>query len=780
MSTFIWKPSTINSWKRGVAFLAPDSTDSSQAPTINANGKTYTGKYINTNEGRHQWVFPSELAGMQDLEVSYGGTTGKISNGSMSYEGAGIDSWAERAKGSLGGPGGGMGMFTPGMAGAYGVYPAFLGGMFPTAAFGTYNPISKARYKFTDPMKYAKEFGEANAETYRSNQKLGKEFALDQIDTELQALKGYAPAAAALKMGLTSADNQFNQAQRTKQVDTALPGVRKQLEGQASRAEAYANGRLPDSMQDRALELGVRSQAADNAMAGGFGASSSVARKASDLMSAERRIQLGMQGEQLLSSNIANKSNLLMAPTEYSDAGTQVRVMPAVDAGTLQGQQATALNAATMMDPATALQAEIQQNQYSTNLAQRTKEFNAGNMLQNSQFNASAANQFALGQFDYLTGYATSVADATQKDINTTVALDQQEKARRATEETMRDAQTGNTINAVTGAVGTGAGIVKDIINSGGGSVDSVLPEVPDLTVPDFDTGYTETPNPVMESPVSDVPMVSPDSMINGVPDFSATPEITLYSNTAGISPDTARSLIGAENVKAMTNSVARNFGVSNTPQAGYTQTGYDSLGKPVYMDASLKADPTPYKALENLSNFNRVLQPLQTDIDPNALQTVAERVMDPELVADLNAKYAARDSKGFVNTLQEAFGKPAAHNAKGEALDTAFSGAKVYEHWGDMSDAQKALAIASVGTQGLRGKNGKPVGELEVPISKMDGAPALRVKDALKVAALGYNPTEVSLNWGDITNVQRMLGVSGTLKQRLNTAESLGLITRV
>lgn len=777
MASYIWKPSTINSWKKGVAFLAPDSTDRSQAPTITAGGKTYTGKYINTNEGRHQWVFPSELAGMQDIQVSYGGTTGTISNGSMSYEGGGLDSWEQRAKGSLGSSGGGM--FSPGTAGQYGVYPAFLGDQFPAAAFANFDPISKAKYKFTDPMKYAQEFGAQNAETYRSNQKLGKEFALDQIDTELQGLQGYAPAAAALKQSLTSADNQFNQAQRTSMVDTALPGVRGSLAEQGKRAEAYANGRLPDSMQDRALELGVRSQAADAAAAGGFGATSSVARKASDLMSAERRIQLGMQGEQLLTSNIGTKANLQLAPTEYTDSGTQIKVNPTVDAGTRQAQQGAALNSATMIDPSTALSANIAQNQFVSNLAQRTKEFNASSSLQNSQFNAQAANNFALGKFDYLTGYATSVADATQKDVNTTVALDQQEQARITAEGAKNDAQAGNTVSAAAGAIGAIAGAVNSVMGSSDNSVSSV-PTVTDTAgsdsiitngTPDFSIDTRGT---------SDLPTVSVNSEI---PEFNTgynSPEYTNYSNTAGISPEVAQSLANPNQVVASTRAVLSNSGISSTPQAGYSQVGYSTSGKPVFMDTSLQNDVTPYKAIQNLASLQTVLAPLQTDVPAKAVPELVSKVTDPELISDLNALHNAGDSVGFVNAIQTAFDKPAAQNARGESLDTAFSAAGTYEHWGSMSPAQKSLALSSIGVQGLRGKDGKTLGDVEVPISKMDGAEPLRVKQALQVAAMGYHPTEVALNWGDINTAQRMLGVSGSLKQRLETAESLGLISRV
>ena len=158
----------------------------------------------------------------------------------------------------------------------YGAVPENQLKYFPTASLidkGT-GDITAANYDYTDPQKFASTYGEFNRGEVSKNFAQAQGMSLAQLDTELKGLQSYVPAASALKRSETSLDNQFNQAQRTAQVNQALPGANTALAAQAKRADAYANGRLPDSVQDRALELGVRSQAADQASTGGFGATS--------------------------------------------------------------------------------------------------------------------------------------------------------------------------------------------------------------------------------------------------------------------------------------------------------------------------------------------------------------------------------------------------------------------------------------------------------------------------------------------------------------------------
>lgn len=381
----------------------------------------------------------------ENLTAKFTDSSGKVytytlPQGGQRYEGdySNPDSLKPVNKGPMGGgafpPG-----FAPGMAGQYGVYPAFQ--QFPQPSFVNFPNIKAAPYTFTDPFKFAEEYGKFSRNEITKNFDLSKDLALKELGTELDTLKAFVPAASALKRQEVSIDNQFNQAQRTAQVNAALPGVGADLEAQAGRARTLAEGRLPSSIDDRALEVSLRSRAADEATAGGFGQKSQVASKTSDLLSAEERLKISQYGDQLLTKNIGAKADLFLAPTEYSNAGQQVNVNPSVSPAQLISSNLGQTNQNTLINPGQAFQSNIQQNQFSTDLNQRTNEFNATGTFNASTFNAQAANQFALQQFGYNVQYAGAVAGAQQTDINTQFAIQQQQQYQQIVQELQHQAQ---------------------------------------------------------------------------------------------------------------------------------------------------------------------------------------------------------------------------------------------------------------------------------------------------------------------------------------------------
>lgn len=459
--TTIWKPSTINSWKGGIAFLA-DASGPRTPPTVTLpDGRTITGKYINTNEGRHQWVFPAELAQMSNIQISYNGQTGTIASGATSYEGGSLTSWQARAKGSIGDTSGGFGGASTGGFGAatigsYGVAPQFIGNLFPQASLSQYDPIPGAAkdYQYIDPIKFGQEFTPFQRTQLAENFKQAKGFALDALDTELEGLLNFVPKSAALKREIIGEENTFNQAERTRQIESAIPDVARDLESIAGDARTYAKGEIPNSVIDRGLSIGVGSAAADIAATSGFGVRSSAARKTADLMSAKERIALSQYGEGLLSNNAAQRAQLFLAPTQYSTGGSQINVTPTLSGSQLQTGTASELNQATNVPASQAFANATQQSQYITGLQQTTQQFNASNTLQNNQFNATALNNFALSYFNYLNSYVNSLAGATQTNINTGVALDQQQIAGDVAADAKHDTQQANDIKDGISAVG--------------------------------------------------------------------------------------------------------------------------------------------------------------------------------------------------------------------------------------------------------------------------------------------------------------------------------------
>lgn len=471
----IYKPST----RKGPVFLAPSNKGT--PVIIGPDGTRYTGVPGNKkggtfyNEGNYQWVFDNDVIGLKGAKIQFGDEVGDIPDGAKDWRGD-LANWQTTGKGSIGDPGssssGVPGQFAPGSIG-YGSTPAYIGGMFPTVATSPLAP-----YNFTDPMKFGQEFGAFNRKEIQKNFDLSKDLSLKELSTELSSLQGFIPAAAALKRNETSLDNQFNQAQRTQQVNQALPNAGADLEAQRGRANSFASGQVPNAIQDRALELGIRSAAADRTAAGGFGASSSVARKASDLLSINERIQLSKYGDSLLSNNISQTANLFLAPTEYSNAGGQVNVNPSVSASQLIDRNIAQINGLASIPTTQAFSSNVQQNQFRTNQVQ-----------QNSQFNTTAQNQFALDLFGYQAGYANSVAGAAQTNTNTQIGLDQQAMAQQITQQYMQLAQDAQSIQSLFSGLGglfQGLGGFGGILNgvsgasggtSGGGGTGSGVPD---------------------------------------------------------------------------------------------------------------------------------------------------------------------------------------------------------------------------------------------------------------------------------------------------------------
>ena len=350
-----------------------------------------------------------------------------------------------------GGPGGAFNPMTMGQG--YGVAPGYVGGMFPTTALATYSPIDPASYKYTDPADFAKQFGTFNREEFKKNEAMSKDVALSRIQTELEGLESFVAGSSALKRAETAKDNLFNQAEREAAVERAIPGAAKTLADQRGRAEAYASGNLPDSFDNAALEMGIRSRAADLASSGGFGTRSSVARKTADLLSAEQRLGIATMGEGLISKNLSESAQLLMAPTSYADVGAQIRTTPSLTGSQLASSVASELGNATMISAGTGLQSELQQQQFKTNLFQSTNTFNAANMYNASLANAQMTNSANQALFGYNVSYAGAVAGAMQTDINTQVGIQQQELSRQVMQDMAERVRTSTDASTISSTV---------------------------------------------------------------------------------------------------------------------------------------------------------------------------------------------------------------------------------------------------------------------------------------------------------------------------------------
>lgn len=565
-ATFIWKPATVSGHKGGPVFLAP--SESSGTPVITGpDGTKYTGKYYNDNEGRKQWIFPPEVIKLKGLKVEYGGQTTTIEDGSAGYEGNDLNSFKPRAggKGSVGDASGsdsggnvptGLQPFQRGD----GSSPPYLGNQYPI-----YNPVNfkpvqytnikPADYKLTDPAAFAKNYGDFNRNEVRKNFNQAGDFALSQLGTELQGLQGFAPAAAALKRRETAADNVTNQAARTSQVQSVLPDVQAGLQKQTGDAATYASGRLLSNADDRALELGTRSNAADTARTRGFGDNSTAAANASDRMSAEERFKISQYGNQLKTQNSQDRQQLELAPTEYSNAGNQISVMPTVSTSQAQSQYTQEQNRYSTIDAGTALATTVDQQKFKTNLSQETTKFNAQNNLQNDQFNTSkkvevdTSNSEAkftrdLGKFNYDQGFASNLAGLDTATASNAKADKIRGELLDAFKKSAKDSRNSSTASSILSALGLAPKIIK-------GVTDLIKGNATDVTT---STSY----DPTTIDPSNSLPSQNTaDSGYSQNADPYANNETTTTYNYLGFNPsDVQNSLSNSSSSSPNTDSV--------------------------------------------------------------------------------------------------------------------------------------------------------------------------------------------------------------------------------
>lgn len=452
---YIYKPDT----RKGPVFIAPEK--GSGPPTITLpDGTVITGVPADQRGGTfyghegYQYVFDNDVLGQTGAVLNFNGQQQVLGNSNMSYRGGAFGNLSESGKGAVGSSGEHTMQLNTG-GGSYGAVPEFLGDQFPKPKTIKYKGLEaeRAPYVYIDPMKFAESFGASSREEARKTFDQAKQFGLEALDTELQGLQNFVPKSAALGREQIALDNAFNQQQRLQQVEQALPGARQDLETIQSNARAYAQGKLPSGIDDRALEVGIRSNAADVASASGFGASSNVSKKASDLMSARERLDIAKYGEDLLSKNVKDRADLLLAPTEYANFGSKIDIMPSKSAAAYAEDYYNNISSKSMLSADNALTHAIDQSKFISGLFERNEQFNKTTLFNVRSANANIKNEFALSFFNYLVSFANSVAGAKQIDINTNVALDQQNSARNESTKARDRTSRNNTINSAVEAL---------------------------------------------------------------------------------------------------------------------------------------------------------------------------------------------------------------------------------------------------------------------------------------------------------------------------------------
>lgn len=414
--------------KRGV-FLTPQGGSRTPPVAVLPDGTKITGKYINTNEGRHQFLFGNDILGQKDVKIIYDGDEGVLPDGNLSYETDSISGgFKYRAKGDLAGGGaGGSGGVPIGAGGAnFGGGVDNAGNAIPTntdasslqAGQSEVGPLEIPPYIPIDPKTYAQMYAAYNREEIAKNLADAQNDALSLIGTESQGNRQFAPDAAALQQGIASQENNFNRGEIAtsnqfnptqvsdanafnKQsfndaIDSSGLNIRSTITGRLEDSSRMAKGFLPTSLEDRAFEMAARSTAGDSLQARGLG-TSAFTQNAIDKYTIGERLNLMQQGNQQVDQWLSKGAALLIdSPIKYNPLLQQpnsgkvsqdIRGLPSLSGSQLAGSQFGTRNSLTTMTPSQALSNSIQQDQFKTNTDLDLGKFNKTNEIQQGQFN---------------------------------------------------------------------------------------------------------------------------------------------------------------------------------------------------------------------------------------------------------------------------------------------------------------------------------------------------------------------------------------------------------
>lgn len=720
---------------------------------------------------------------------------------------------------------------------APGPFPSFPNVSFPTVPTPQ---INQADYKFTDTIKFGEGFADANRKQLNTNFAQARGFASQALESELEGLKAFVPAAAALSREQTSIDNQANQAARTAQVEATLPGARgtfarntATLLNQEGRAESYAAGRLPDDVLDRALELGTRSNAADIAGFSGIGPRSRASGKISDLMSADQRFQIAQYGEQLTGQNIqaqqgtvANEASLFLAPTSYSQTGQQVRVTPEVGAGRLTYQGLGAINEATLVSPGQALSTEVQQQQFTTQLQQRTNEynaqlqsvtdqFNANGLYNAATFNAQGNFQSAIGQFSSTVAFNNAVTGATQQLLNTALGLGIQ----GVQNDSFAAGQDISSITSIGQAIGAAAGAVGGTTATLGTS-SSDTSSVPTGT----STGKTQvdtsaSPSPTISQPSSapqsstagtigaSAPTVSSaspagrDSSSPGAYQFAAgTPTPSGYTAVAN-NPNGTYSAVNNDDYKDDLDRFARSnnysgpmsvqsaatvdraistaAALSYVPIGGFNQIALTSSGKSVYSLPAASQSGDTSIGRRSLVNAGIMASYLGVD-DPgtySAIGRVAGAAGDASFQSQLDQIYADKGEDGVAQEIVSRLADKKLDLNTDAGQQLAFGAQRIAELWPNLSPGQRSLAISALGTAAIEHETGQKVGDREIPGTNKSPLSSLKVADVIGVSSRGHNGEALARNWNQLSALGRLVSKDARPGDVAALSDSLGIL---
>lgn len=441
-------------------------------------GSAYNNVIIETANGESFFIDDGSVR-RENIDLSPAGTTPTAPTGLPSQ----------------GGGEGGAGGLDPTVAGV--APPIFIDPNFIQPFPVEFPTIPQANFQFTDPLEFTGEVAEFNRGQTAQAFEVGLERAKTLQEEELESIINFAGRISEFQQGLLEGENAFNQLQRLQAAETAIPGVQGIFERQRERAETLAEGRLLTTAEDRAFEEAARSASAEGSFIRGFGDDSVVGARQSEILSAQQRLGLTQLGENFLSRSIQQAAGILMDQPLKANISQRLPSQPNVPLSTLATTQQQIETGLTTIQPQAALSAEIQQQQFATNLEQRTNEFNAAGLFNAQTFNSSQFFNALLQQLGINLFNAQQLQNFQQGVLNVQAESAQIEEYRRLREELLAQFERNRDRQQLANALGTIFGgisrvprsVWEDIFGAVGDAASTLIDFVEEQTGIDFGFG---------------------------------------------------------------------------------------------------------------------------------------------------------------------------------------------------------------------------------------------------------------------------------------------------
>lgn len=208
--------------------------------------------------------------------------------------------------------------------------------------------------------------------------------------------------------------------------------------------------------------------------------------------------------------------------------------------------------------------------------------------------------------------------------------------------------------------------------------------------------------------------------------------------------------------------------GISDSQQDGYAPAGYDSKGKQVFANPALASSNDP-KLGKGLTNQVAALMDRLGVFkdDPEAarrLEAQGNAVLDNQIYESLNTARKTGSYSDFANTMSKVFNIS-------DSEDLAYTNYKVYENWPMLSQGQKSLALATIGSQGLKDSNGERIANKSIT-PDVPGAPSMTVAEGMQLQGQGINAGAAVNNWRQYADLQESIYKADTATEVVMTGD--------